>query len=208
MGEPIRLLILGTGQMGSGIARLSLDKPNLKLVGAYARRSDRAGTDLGPAIGLDRDLGLTIGNDLSEIIQATRPDVAIQATCSTLIEAKAEIATLIEHGVNVISIAEEMAFPACVSPEIAEQLNALAVKHGVSVLGTGINPGFVLDTLIIALSGICQDITSITATRINDLSPYGPTVLSSQGVGLTVDEFNQGIQDLSVIGHVGFEQSI
>lgn len=111
MRDQIRLLVLGTGQMGSGIARLVLNKPGLELVGACARREARAGTDLGPAIGLDHELGLSIANDLGETIAATRPDVAIQATCSTLIEAKAEITTLLEHGVNVISIAEEMAFP-------------------------------------------------------------------------------------------------
>lgn len=208
MRDPIRLLVLGTGQMGSGIARLALNKLGLELVGACARREARAGTDLGPAIGLDHDLGLSIANDLGETIAATRPDVAIQATCSTLIEAKAEITTLLEHGVNVISIAEEMAFPACVSSEIADELHALAVKHDVSVLGTGINPGFVLDTLVLVLSGVCADVTSITATRVNDLSPYGPSVLSAQGVGLTVDSFHQGLRDHSVVGHIGFPQSI
>lgn len=208
MRDQIRLLVLGTGQMGSGIARLALNKPGLELVGACARREARAGTDLGPAIGLDHELGLSIANDLGETIAATRPDVAIQATCSTLIEAKAEITTLLEHGVNVISIAEEMAFPACVSSEIADELHALAVKHDVSVLGTGINPGFVLDTLVLVLSGVCADVTSITATRVNDLSPYGPSVLSTQGVGLTVDSFHQGLRDHSVVGHIGFPQSI
>lgn len=208
MRDPIRLLVLGTGQMGSGIARLALKKPGLELVGACARRTERAGTDLGPAIGLESDLGIKVTNDLNETIATTRPDVAIQATCSTLDDAKAEITTLIKSGVNVISIAEEMAFPACVSPETADELHALAVRSGVSVLGTGINPGFVLDTLIIALTGVCADVSAITATRVNDLTPYGPSVLSSQGVGLTPDEFYQGIQDLSVVGHVGFPQSV
>jgi len=107
----------------------------------------------------------------------------------------------------VISIAEEMAYPACASPALADELNTLAVHHGVSILGTGINPGFVLDLLVIALTAVCAQIESITATRVNDLSPYGPSVLRSQGVGLTPAEFHAGLKAGSIVGHVGFQQS-
>ncbi len=205
---PIRVLVVGTGQMGSAIARVILDKPGLVLAGAYGRRPERAGTDLGRAIGLGRDLGLSIHADLDAAVTASRPHVAIQATCSRLIEAAGEIGTLVRHGVHVVSIAEEMAYPACASASLAEELHRLAVAHRVSILGTGINPGFVLDVLVITVSAVCSDVESITATRVNDLSPYGPSVLRSQGVGLTPAAFDDGLARGSVIGHVGFEQSI
>jgi 4-hydroxy-tetrahydrodipicolinate reductase len=134
--------------------------------------------------------------------------VAIQATCSRLVEAAGEIETLVRHGVHVVSIAEEMAYPACVSPSLAGDLDRLAVAHGVSIVGTGINPGFVLDVLVVTLSAVCSDVQSITATRINDLSPYGPSVLRSQGVGLTPEAFEDGLARGTVVGHVGFPQSI
>jgi len=196
------------GQMGSGIARLLLDKQGLELVGACGRRAEHLGMDLGPAIGLDRDLGLRIGRDLDSAIKTTRPRVAIQATCSRVADAAVEISTLVRHGIHVISIAEEMAFPACASPALADELHRLAVANKVSILGTGINPGFVLDLLVIALTGVCVNIESITATRVNDLSPYGPTVLRSQGVGLWPEQFHQGLKDGSVVGHVGFPESM
>ena len=79
MRDLIRVLVLGTGQMGSGIARLVLEKQGLQLVGVYGRRRERAGMDVGPAIGLDRELGLALGNDLEALLRQTRPDVAIQA---------------------------------------------------------------------------------------------------------------------------------
>ena len=119
-----------------------------------------------------------------------------------------EIVTLVKSGINVISIAEEMAYPAAEAPSLAEELHHLAIKYKVSVLGTGINPGFVLDLLVIMLSGACAEVQSIIARRINDLSPYGPTVLASQGIGLTPEEFEQGLNDGSVTGHIGFVQSI
>lgn len=208
MPDTIGVAVLGTGQMGSGIARLVLEKPGMNLVGAYARREERESVDLGQAIGLDRDLGLAIQGDLGQMIRESRPQIAIQATCSRLEEALPEIDTLLQQGVNVISIAEQMAWPAASSPEAAARLQRLAVEHGVSVLGTGINPGFVLDLLVIMLSGVCLDVRSVAATRVNDLSPYGRTVLDSQGVGLSPQQFRRGLDAGTVVGHYGFAESI
>ena len=208
MREPIRVLVLGTGQMGTAIIRLLLQKTGLQLVGAYGRRAHRLGMDLGQAIGLDSPLGIAIGADLDQLAEETRPDIAIQATCSTVTDALPEISTLLNHSINVISIAEEMVYPKESSPAIAEQLHWQAVKQGVSVLGTGVNPGFVLDLLVITLSGVCADIQSIKAQRVNDLSPYGPSVLTSQGVGMTPQAFQTGVNNGTIVGHYGFKQSI
>lgn len=194
--------------MGSGIVRLLLQKHGLELTGIYGRRAQRAGIDVGDALGLGTVIGVRITHDLPGLIEDTQPHIAIQATCSTVAQAVGEITTLLSYGVNVISIAEEMAYPSCQSPSIAEAIHRLALDHEVTVVGTGINPGFVLDFLVIALTGVCHTVDSITATRINDLSPYGPSVLTSQGVGLTPDAFFQGVADGSVVGHVGFPESI
>jgi 4-hydroxy-tetrahydrodipicolinate reductase len=208
MQQPIRVLVLGTGQMGSGIARLLLQKQGIELVGVCARRTARAGMDLGRAIGLDADLGIPVSGDLERAISQTRPHIAIQATCSRVADARHEIETLVRHGVHVISIAEEMVYPACSAPAFAGELHSLAASHGVSVLGTGINPGFVLDLLVITLTGVCADVQSIAATRVNDLSPYGSSVLNSQGVGLDPEAFTEGLADGTVVGHFGFAESI
>lgn len=208
MHKPIRVAILGTGQMGCGIARRVLSVPGLELVAAYGKRPERAGTDVGRAIGLERDLGVAIDADLSAAVERTLPDVAIQATCSTLDDAWPEIAVLLRNGVSIVSIAEEMAYPAYRSPDIASEMQALARANGAAVVGTGINPGFVLDLLVVTLTGVCSAVDAITATRVNDLSPYGPAVLSAQGVGLTPDAFEAGLNDGTVTGHVGFPESI
>ena len=208
MNDSIRVLVLGTGQMGSGIARLVIQKQGLHLAGVYARRKQREGMEVGRVLGLDRDLGIHIGTNLEEVLDCVRPHVAIQATCSTVVDALDEIATLLRHGVHVISIAEEMAFPRYRSPATAEKLEALALQHSVALLGTGINPGFVLDLLIITLTGVCADVQAISAHRVNDLAPYGPKVLATQGVGLTPEDFDKGVENGSVVGHIGFPESI
>lgn len=208
MRDPVRLLVLGTGQMGAGIVRLVGRRRGLALVGVFGRRTERAGLDVGTTIGLDAPLGLPIRSDLERLCDEVRPDVAIQTTCSRASDAEPELTALLERGVDAITIAEEMAWPAAQSPEVAARLDALARARGATLLGTGVNPGFVLDLLILVLTAVCADVTSITATRTNDLSPYGPTVLAAQGVGLSPDAFRRGVEAGSVIGHFGFRESI
>jgi len=101
-----------------------------------------------------------------------------------------------------------MACPQAQEPELAKQLDEIARKNGVTILGTGINPGFVLDQLIINLSGACLNVKRIEASRINDLSPFGKTVMETQGVGTTPEVFKAGIKDGSIVGHIGFPESI
>jgi 4-hydroxy-tetrahydrodipicolinate reductase len=208
MHELVKVVVLGTGQMGSGIARLVVERPGLALAGVWARRRERAGLDAGRAIGLGRDLGLAVETDLGALLARVRPDVAIQATCSRLADALGEVETCVRAGASVVSIAEELSWPRAASPVLAERLDCLAREHRVAVLGTGVNPGFVLDLLVATLTGVCARVESIHARRVNDLSPYGPTVLAAQGVGLAPEAFRRGVAEGRVVGHVGFPQSV
>jgi 4-hydroxy-tetrahydrodipicolinate reductase len=194
--------------MGSGVIRLLLQKKGFELVGVYGNRKERAGRDVGEIVGLDKTLGIRISADLEDLLTTARPDVVIQCTCSTMRVAAPEMEAAIRVGANVISIAEEASYPFYGSPAIAAGVDALAVQHHVTVLGTGINPGFVLDLLIIALTGVCFRVDRIKGTRINDLSPYGYHVLKTQGVNLLPEDFEKGVKDGSVAGHFGFPESI
>jgi 4-hydroxy-tetrahydrodipicolinate reductase len=208
MRDLIRVLVVGAGRMGSAIVSILLEKEGLEIVGACDGRRGVAGRDLGLVCGLDKEMDIVVESDLARAVRLSRPDLAIQSTGSELTAVAPDIALLVEHGVNVISIAEEMAYPWCQSKTVAERLHELAIRHDAVVLGTGINPGFVFDLLIIALTGVCASVTSIAASRSNDLSPFGPTVLQAQGVGMAPDAFERGVRDGTVIGHVGFTQSM
>ena len=208
MQDKLKVAVFGTGQMGSGIIRLLMRKQGVELVGVYGRRADRAGVDVGEAIGLDEKLGVALTADLPGMLSSAKPDVVIQATCSRVEQAADEIKTAVQGGANVISIAEEMAYPSYEAPGLSEEIHQLAMENKVTVAGTGINPGFVLDLLVISLTGVCYNVESITARRINDLSPYGPSVLQTQGVGITPEAFKKGVEDGSVVGHFGFPESI
>ncbi len=206
--KKFRVVQWGLGAMGSGMARLVLEKEGLELVGGIDMRPDYVGKDLGEVLGAGRKLGVKVTNDPATVLDKTKVDLVVIATTSWAKEQMPDLRSILSAGINCISIAEEMSAPEAQSPALAEELDALAKKHGVSILGTGVNPGFVLDLLVVTLSGVCHKVERIEASRVNDLSPYGPTVMKTQGVGTTPEQFAAGVADGSIVGHVGFPESI
>jgi len=206
--EPIRILQWGLGAMGGGMARLMLEKSGLKIVAAVDGRPDYVGKDLGEVLNVGKSLGVIVTNKPEDVLNKENIDLVVIATTSWTKEQMPDLRKIITAGINCISIAEEMSDPEAQSPKLAREIDELAKKHGVSVLGTGVNPGFVLDLLVVMLSGGCHSVDRIEASRVNDLSPYGPTVMRTQGVGTTPEAFAAGVADGSIVGHVGFPESI
>jgi 4-hydroxy-tetrahydrodipicolinate reductase len=149
-----------------------------------------------------------VTNRPETVLEGGRVDVVTLATTSWVRRQMPDLRTVIGARINCVSIAEELAAPEAQSPEFAAEIDALAKANGVSVLGTGVNPGFVLDLLVVTLTGGCHSVERVEASRVNDLSPYGPTVMATQGVGLTAEAFRAGVSDGSIVGHVGFPESI
>jgi 4-hydroxy-tetrahydrodipicolinate reductase len=194
--------------MGTGIARLVLDKPGLELVGAIAHRPAFVGRDVGEVLGLGRTLGIRVTDRPEELLDREKVDVVSIATTSWAAEQAEDLRRILGAGIHAVSIAEELAEPAAQHPELAAELDELARTHGASLVGVGVNPGFVLDLLIVTLTAGSHTVERIEASRVNDLSPYGPTVMRTQGVGTTVEAFHAGVADGSIVGHVGFPESI
>ena len=206
--NPIRVLQWGLGAMGSGMARLMLDKSGLKIVAAVDGRPDYVGKDLGDVIGVGKHLGVIVTDKPEDVLKKEKIDIVVIATTSWLKDQMPDLRKIISAGINCISIAEELADVYAQNPEFAKELDELAKEHGVTVLGTGVNPGFILDLLVVTLTGGNHTVERIEASRVNDLSPYGPTVMKSQGVGTTPEAFRAGVADGSIVGHVGFPESI
>jgi len=202
----IKVAVWGTGMMGQGLLGFILDRPkDIDLVGVVVTNPAKEGKTLGELLGRQCDVRMTTD---FEAVLATRPDVVCICTQSNLDEITGQVEPSVKAGANVICIAEKLAYPWASDPAWAGRFDALAKEHGVSILGTGINPGFVLDTLIVALSSVCLRVDRIEASRINDLSPFGPTVMTGQGVGTTVEQFEAGVADGNIVGHIGFPESI
>ena len=206
--DNVKVIQWGLGAMGGGMAKLMLEKKGLEIVAAIDQDPAKVGKDVGEVLEIGKKAGVKVSGNPDEVFGHIKADLTIIATGSFTKEVFPLIEKAVRAKTNVICIAEQLSFPAAQEPELAKKINQLAVENGVTVLGTGINPGFVLDLLIIALTGVCLDVTKIRAARINDLSPFGPTVMKTQGVGTTPEEFNKGIKDGSIVGHVGFEESL
>ena len=202
----IKVAVWGTGMMGQGLLGYILDRPkDIDLVGAIVTNPAKEGVTVGELLGRECDVAMT--TDFSAVL-ATKPDVVCINTQSNLHEITDQVEPCVRAGADILCIAEKLAYPWASDPEWSERIDALAREHGVTILGTGINPGFVLDALIVMLSSACLRVDRIEAQRVNDLSPFGPTVMSSQGVGTTVEEFERGVADGSIVGHMGFPESI
>jgi len=208
-GAAVSVVIWGLGAMGSGIASALLAKEGVRIVGAIDVDPRKVGRDMGAALSPPRPgTGIVVTDIPTALLKDVRPHVCVIATSSFLADVLPQVKAAVGAGANVITIAEEMAFPQAVNKGASAEIDRRAREAGVSVLGTGINPGFVLDTLIIALTGACTEVTGIRARRVNDLSPFGPTVLKTQGVGTTPEEFQRGVDAGTIVGHVGFAQSL
>lgn len=135
-------------------------------------------------------------------------DVVIIATTSFLTDVAPDVRTAVEAGSNVITSAEEAAYPWAVDDAIADELDGLAREHDVTILGGGLNPGFAFDALVVTALGPTAEVASIRVERIVDCSGFGTSILRRIGFGFTEEEFAVGTQSGAITGHIGFPQSM
>lgn len=206
--ENVRVILWGLGAMGKGIAETLLTKKGVEIVGV-AWRGERIGKSMYDYLDVERgDREDVIIGTYEEVIKEGAADIVVISTDSFVKDSFDKIKYCLERKINVISTAEEMAYPQAQEPELAKEMDRIAKENGVSVLGTGINPGLMMDLLVLVLTGACTDVKSIKVERVNSLSPFGPAVLNGQGVGLEVEEFNRRVEEGTLAGHVGFPESI
>lgn len=208
--ENVKVVIWGFGAMGSGMAKLLLTKQGVDIVGVCDLHPERVNKSIYEVLGVEKGSrkDVIIKGNIEEVLTEKCCDVCLCATDSFTQKAFPKLKFALERKVNVISTAEEMAYPKAQNPELAAELNKIAKENGVTILGTGINPGMIMDLLVVCLTGCMTDVHHIEAKRVNSLSPFGPAVMEEQGVGLTVDKFNEGVKNGSLAGHVGFAESI
>jgi 4-hydroxy-tetrahydrodipicolinate reductase len=208
--ENIKVVIWGYGAMGKGMADMLLTKKGVEITGVCDLHPDLVGNSIFNV--LEEDKGnhpeVVVTDNIDSLLDKENCDIVLLCTDSFTKKAYPKMVKILEKGINVISTAEEMAYPKAQEPELSEQLNRIAKENGVTVLGTGINPGFIMDLLVIALSGTMKSVEHIEANRVNSLSPFGPAVMEEQGVGITLDTFNKGVETGTLAGHVGFAESV
>ncbi len=206
----VKVAIWGFGAMGSGMAEVLLRKKGVDIVGVCDIHPDRVGKSIFEVLGVPKGdrKDVAIKSDITKVIKKESADVVLLCTDSFTAKTFDKIKLIVELGINVVSTAEEMSYPKAKEPKLAAKIDKLAKANGVSVLGTGINPGLMMDLLAILMTGACTDVEYVKAERVNSLSPFGPAVMEEQGVGITLDEFNKQSAAGHLAGHVGFNESV
>jgi len=202
MNPPQRISVAqyGIGPIGAEIARLLLSKPWVKLVAAVDIDPKKIGRDVGEVIGLGREVGVKVTAEVQG-----KPEVICHSTGSRLREVEPQLRALLERGCHVVSTCEELSFP--IDKAIREELQQIARRHNVTLLGTGVNPGFVMDKLPLTLTAVCQDIKSVEIIRIQNASTRREPLQRKVGAGMTVDEFRAAVA-AGKIKHMGLRESL
>ena len=206
--DAVAVGLVGLGSIGRHVARLLLDhRRGITVVAAATKEEDALGRRLSEVVGANTSGGPVVVSDLQDVL-AAEPDVIVYATGSFLRDAVDDIVAAAKAGINVVSPCEELAFPLAGLQTEAERIDDAARAGGATVVGTGVNPGFVFDTMLVAASGACWDVRSVRGRRVVDVSGFGEAIHTRLGIGYTLDEFLTGHSTNAVAGHVGFPESI
>ncbi|MBI6545151.1 MAG: dihydrodipicolinate reductase [Cyanobacteria bacterium NC_groundwater_1444_Ag_S-0.65um_54_12] len=201
-GEVIPIALYGLGSIGMAVARAARERHGLAI---------KAAIDVDP-VKVNQDLGTLLGEEPWGVVVNDRPSdlagarVVLHTTGSFLDEVLPQLQTLIEAGGNIVSSTEELAFPYLKHAEKAHYLDSLATKHGVAVVGVGVNPGFAMDVLPLVLSAACQRVDRIRVRRMVNTTLRRFNLQKKTGAGMTCEEFAQALK-CGRMGHIGLAES-
>ncbi len=202
----IRVVHFGLGPIGSAIAQEIAKRPGFKIVGAVDSDPAKADRDLGDVAGLPGRIGVRVEASASRL-KKMKADVVVLCTSSSMKLVMPQLEAILKAKVPVVSTTEELAYPVYTNVRQAAKVHKWAKKAKVAVLGTGVNPGFVMDALPIALTAACQRVDRVSITRIQDARNRRLPFQQKIGAGLTTEQFQKRVED-GRIGHVGFTESI
>ncbi|MFX1418384.1 MAG: hypothetical protein ACFE9N_05630 [Promethearchaeota archaeon] len=208
MRKKFNIIQVGLGPMGRLITNLLLKRNNINLIAVIDINPKLIGKKLSELPEIDYETDLTIDPDLDTVLTKKRIDLAVIATSSSIKEVVPLINKVVKFGCHVISICEELSYPFQDHPKLSKELDHLAKSKNVTIVGTGINPGYLMDLLPIVITAPCQNIISIKVTRMMNSAKRRVPFQKKIGTGLTVEEFHKKISNKEITGHVGLTQSI
>jgi len=203
----IRVTHFGLGPIGAAIVKQVAARPGFKVVGAIDIDPGKVGRDLGEVVGLAKKLGVKVSGDAVKGLKASKPDVVVLCTSSSVRTVLPQIDAILKTRTPIVSTTEELSYPGYSHMPQARKIHALAKHAKVAVLGTGVNPGFAMDALPIALTAVCERVDRVTVHRIQDARIRRLPFQQKIGAGLTPEQFQKKVDDGSV-RHVGLTESI
>jgi 4-hydroxy-tetrahydrodipicolinate reductase len=204
--EEIKIVQIGMGPLGLKITGYIFERKNLKIIGAVDKDPSLFGKDLGNLCSIP-DLHISITESLEKLVKSQKPDVAVLTTVSGLEKITPQIEEIASFGLNVVTTCEELSYPWKTGPVLAKKIDEAAKKNNITVLSTGVNPGFLMDFFPVAVSGICRKIKKIKVSRIQNAAFRRIPFQNKIGAGLSLSEFETKKQK-GTLRHVGLTESM
>jgi hypothetical protein len=205
--KKIRAIQYGIGPIGASIVKLLREKDTVELVGAIDNDPAKVGRDLGEVIGAsDAPWGVKVSGDARGVLDQSA-DIVMHTTSSSLPKVMDQLLACLDVGSCVVSTCEELSYPYRTHPDLAAKLDKAAKESGVALVGTGVNPGFVMDKMVITLAAVSQRIEHAKALRIVDAAKRRLPLQKKIGAGMTVEEFRSKVKE-GLIKHVGLPESV
>ena len=207
MKKKIRAIQYGIGPIGAAIIKLLREKETVDIVGAIDSDPAKIGKDLAEVVGAsDGPWGVKVSGDSKGVLDQSA-DVVMHTTLSSLPKVMDQLLACLDVGSCVVSTCEELSYPYRTYPELAAKLDKAAKESGVALVGTGVNPGFVMDKLAITLSAVSQRVDHVKVLRIVDAATRRLPLQKKIGAGMTVEEFRAKVKE-GIIKHVGLPESV
>ena len=205
--KKIRTIQYGVGPIGAAIVKLLREKSAIQVIGAIDTDPAKAGRDLGEVVGAsDAPWGVPVMSDAATMLGKSA-DLVVHSTSSSLPAVMDQLLECLAAESCIVSTCEELSYPFRKYPELSKKLDEEAKTWGVALVGTGVNPGFVMDKLAITLSSVAQKIEHAKSVRVVDAGKRRLPLQKKIGAGMSVEEF-RGQVAAGVIKHVGLPESV
>jgi hypothetical protein len=202
----IKVVQIGIGPLGQKITQFIAQREGIEVVGAVDVSPELIDKDLGEVCGLD-SMDIKIQSSTTKCIESMKPDAVILTTVSSMEKITPQIEKIVSYNIPVVSTCEELSYPWNTSQSLSERIDKAAKSKQVAVLGTGVNPGFLMDSLPTFLTSVCQDVQKIIVERIQDAAFRRIPFQEKIGAGLTLEQF-ENKKKKDTLRHVGLSESI
>lgn len=202
----IKVLQIGLGPLGQKIGQYIAARKGIKTIAAVDKNPNFIGQDFGQLCGQNPS-GVTIKESVATALEDTKPDVVVLSTVSDLKRISSQIEEIVAFGIPIVSTCEELSYPWDCDRELSNQMDQWAKNKGVAVVGTGVNPGFLMDALPTFLTAVCQDVQTIEIKRFQDAQFRRIPFQQKIGAGLDLAAF-EAKKQAGTLRHVGLTESM
>jgi len=202
----MRILHVGLGPLGIKLLTDYLARGIGTLVAVFDSDPELVGRPVRDFVE-GADPSLVVRSDLEAFTRWQDVDAAFVTTSSDLERCMETLRVLLRQRLNVVSSCEELLYPWLRHPILAQELHERCVKHGGRLIGTGVNPGFLMDTLPVVVSALCRSIERVDVWRVQDAAPRRIPFQKKIGAGKDLAAF-EAARVAGTLRHVGLLESL